>query len=404
MTETGLNAEQIIREKYKALSKYLNEKSRRIWAATEAKSYGRGGISLVSRATGLRYKTIKRGFIELEGQESLEGERIRRVGGGRKRQATKDPTLLQALETLVEPVSRGDPESPLRWTCKSTYKLSEELQNQGHQICQRSVCSRLQELGYSLQAPRKTQEGTQEHPDRNAQFEYINEKVKAFQHQNQPVISVDTKKKEKLGNFKNPGKEYHQKGHPPEVNVYDFLDKRKGKAVPYGVYDMTHDKGWVNVGISHDTAEFAVESIRSWWQQMGKALYPEAMELLITADCGGSNGYRLRLWKVELQKLATELTLTIHVSHFPPGTSKWNKIEHRLFSFISKNWRGRTLIDRATVVNLISHTKTKTGLEVKARLDERGYQKGIKVSDKELAAVNLQRDEFHGEWNYKIRP
>jgi hypothetical protein len=307
------------------------------------------------------------------------------------------------LERLVDPVTRGDPESPLLWTSKSTYHLSEALQQQGHPISQRSVYNLLRESGYTLQANRKRDEGAS-HPDRNAQFEYIYHKVQHFLTTGQPVISVDAKKKENLGNFKNPGQEYHPCGQAPRVRVYDFVDKMLGKAIPYGVYDVAKDQGWVSVGISHDTAEFAVATIRAWWRKLGKPLYKQATDLYITADGGGSNGSRVRLWKTELQRLAKALHLTIHVSHFPPGTSKWNKIEHRMFSFISKNWRGRPLLDSVTVVNLIGSTKTKTGLKITARLDPKRYTKGRRITDQELRRVNLQCDPFHGEWNYTILP
>jgi len=396
--------EQTIKEKYDKFSFCLNERSRRIWAAAEADSYGRGGITVVCNATGISRTTIKQGLLELNDKHKLEHGRLRKKGGGRKKITINNPNIIKELESLVEPVTRGDPESPLRWTAKSTYKLAEELTKKGTKTSQRTVYSLLKnELEYSLQANKKTEEGGN-HPDRNAQFEYINEKTKKFQKNNQPVISVDTKKKENIGNFKNGGKEYQKKGKPTEVNVYDFIDKKLGKVSPYGVYDVSKNIGWVNVGISSDTAEFAVESIRTWWQKMGNPIYSKAKELLITADCGGSNGNRVRLWKTELQKLANEIKMTIHVSHFPPGTSKWNKIEHKMFSFISQNWRGKPLIDRATVVNLISNTKTKSGLEIKARLDQKHYEKGIKVTDEKLTAVNLVKDEFHGEWNYKIIP
>lgn len=345
--------ELIIKEKFDNLSPCLNERSRRIWAATEAKSYGWGGISAVSRATGIDHKTIRTGLIELNDKNKLAVNLIRKKGGGRKKVKETNPNIIKSLESLVEPATRGDPESPLRWTSKSTYKLAAELTDKGMKVSHPTVGRLLSELGYSLQANKKTQEGGK-HPDRNAQFEYINEKTKTFQECKQPVISVDTKKKENIGNLKNNGKEYCKTRNPTEVKVYDFIDKKLGKVAPYGIYDIIQNKGWVNVGISSDTAEFAVESIRTWWHEMGKSMYPKAKEILITADCGGSNGYRVRLWKWELHKLADELNMTIHVSHFPPGTSKWNKIEHKMFSFISKNWRGKPLIDRATVINLIS--------------------------------------------------
>jgi transposase len=395
--------ESVIREKYSAVAAHLTERGRRIWAATEARSYGRGGIAAVYRATGITDKTIRRGMRELRVGRGAEGGRIRHVGGGRKCLTEHDPTLVQDLERLVDPVTRGDPESPLLWTSKSTYHLSEALQAQGHEISQRSVYNLLRESGYTLQANRKRDEGAS-HPDRNAQFDYIYRKVQSFLARTQPVISVDAKKKENLGNFKNVGQEYHPAGKAPRVRVYDFPDKALGKAIPYGVYDLAKDQGWVSVGISHETAEFAVATIRAWWRRMGKPLYKHATELYITADGGGSNGSRVRLWKTELQRLANALHLTIHVSHFPPGTSKWNKIEHRLFSFISKNWRGRPLLDRVTIVNLIGNTKTKTGLTIRARLDPKRYEKGRRVSDQALRRVNLHCDPFHGEWNYSIAP
>jgi hypothetical protein len=404
MQKTSIISEKIIKTKFKEISFCLNERSRRIWAAAEAKNYGWGGISIVSRAIKIDQKTIKSGIFEIENDDKLKGDCIRKPGGGRKKITVDNPDIIKKLEVLIEPATRGDPESPLRWTSKSTYKLAEELTEKESKVSQRTVCSLLKnELGYSLQANRKTNEGGN-HPDRDSQFNFINKKTKRFQKNKCPVISVDTKKKENIGNFKNNGKEYHKKGEPAKVNIYDFIDQEKGKVSPYGIYDFDKNKGWVNVGISSDTAEFAVESIRTWWCEMGKQIYQKAEEILITADCGGSNGYRVRLWKVELQKLATEINKTISVSHFPPGTSKWNKIEHKLFCFISKNWRGKPLVDRATVVNLIGSVKTKTGLIVKARLDENHYEKGIKVTDEELAAVNLKRDKFHGEWNYKISP
>lgn len=391
-----------LHQKYTILSGYLNEKGRRIWAATEAKSQGYGGIALISKATGITYKTIKRGLLELE-KTSLPIDGIRSKGGGRKRNVEKDITLQTDLDNLVGSSTRGDPETPLLWSSKSTYKLADELRASGHKISQKSVYSLLSEMGYTLQSNRKTEEGGT-HPDRDAQFQFITDKTKAFQKNGQPVISVDTKKKENIGNFKNNGRDYHQKGQAPKVNVYDFIDKEKGKVSPYGVYDLAKNKGWVSVGVSHDTAQFAVNGIRSWWYEMGKETYLNATKLYINADGGGSNGWRTRLWKTELQKLATEFQLTLHVSHFPPGTSKWNKIEHRMFSFISQNWRGRPLIDSASVVNLIANTKTKSGLQIRAKLDERSYQKGIKISDEELASVSLKKEKFHGEWNYKILP
>lgn len=395
-----------LRDKYTRMLPYLNERSRRVWAGMEAESLGHGGITIVQAATNLDHKTIRRGITELS--EGIEGKvdlnRIRKKGGGRKKAAAKDPTLIDDIKNIVEPATLGDPERPLRWTSKSLHHIEAELNQESHRASHSLVGRILTDLEYSLQANRKTREGEKDHPDRNAQFEHISETAKAFQKTDCPVISVDEKKKENIGNFKNNGKEYHKKGKPEQVNVYDFIDKEKGKVNPYGVYDLSKDKGWVSVGISNDTAAFAVNSIRAWWNNLGKSAYPKAKKLMITADCGGSNGYRVRLWKVELQKFANEIGRSITTCHFPPGTSKWNKIEHRLFAFISKNWRGQPLIDRATVVSLIGSTKTKTGLAVRAVLDENDYEKGIKVPDEELAAVNIERDQFHGEWNYTIHP
>jgi hypothetical protein len=394
----------VLRRKYEHLSGELNERTRRYWAAAEAEAIGYGGIVIVCEATGMDHKTVQAGLREITHQEEgAPAGRIRRPGGGRKKLTDKDPQLKKALNALVEPTERGDPESPLRWTTKSTLNLAEELTTQGHQASYRTVHRLLAAEHYSLQSNRKTEEGAN-HPDRDAQFRFISECTKAFQTKNQPVISVDTKKKELIGNFKNAGREWRRKGEPRTVNMHDFMDADLGKVAPYGVYDLSKNEGWVNVGIDHDTASFAVESIRRWWTRMGMKRYPHARELMITADCGGSNANRNRLWKVELQKLATEINLTIHVRHFPPGTSKWNKIEHRLFSFISKNWRGQPLIDRATVVNLIANTKTKTGLTVQALLDENTYETGKKISDAEMATINLIRESFHPEWNYGIQP
>jgi transposase len=393
----------LIKERFEALAGFLDERLRRIVAAAEAKAIGYGGISIVSRETGVSRHAISLGCEELKHPEKVTGKRIRKEGGGRKRTIDKDPVLRQDLESLIEPVSRGDPESPLRWTCKSVRKLSDELNQKGHQISHKLVAELLHKMGYSLQANQKTLEGAS-HPDRNAQFEYINHKVKEHQAIEQPVISVDTKKKELIGDFKNGGRELRPKGNPEKVRVHDFEIPELGKDSPYGVYDVTWNRGWVNVGIDHDTAAFAVESIRRWWQLMGEERYPEAKQLLITADSGGSNGYRTKLWKLELQKLANETGLSISVSHLPPGTSKWNKIEHRLFSFISQNWRGKPLVSHAVIVNLIAATTTTEGLRVQCQLDTKSYPTGIKVSDKEMASVNIQRDSFHGEWNYTISP
>lgn len=395
--------EEIISKKYDLLKPFLDEKSKRLFAAAEALSIGTGNISIVSRATGISENTIKKGCNELESGKSLSADKIRAPGGGRKKSFDKDPTLLSDLEALIEPTSRGDPESPLRWTCKSLRNLAGELQNIGHKVSHARVADMLRMLGYSLQANKKTIEGT-EHPDRSKQFEHINEKCKLFQGEHQPVISVDTKKKELIGNFKNVGRELRPKQDPILVNVYDFKDKELGKVNPYGVYDIANNKGWVNVGIDHDTASFAVESIRRWWNVMGCKSYPEAKKLLITADCGGSNGSRVRLWKTELQKLADEAELEISVCHFPPGTSKWNKIEHRLFSQITLNWRGKPLTSYEVVVNLIAATTNSKGLKVKCMLDTNKYPTGIKIEKKQVEELGIIHDEFHGEWNYTFKP
>jgi transposase len=401
--------EEIISKKYNLLKPFLDEKSKRLFAAAEALSIGKGNISIVSRATGISENTIKKGCNELESgkvgtsETPIPDDKMRAPGGGRKKSVDKDITLLPDLETLIEPTSRGDPESPLRWTSKSTRKLAEELKKMGHKVSHSRVADMLHMLGYSLQANKKTIEGT-EHPDRDDQFEHINEKCKIFQIEKQPVISVDSKKKELIGNFKNSGCELRPKKDPTLVNMYDFEDKELGKVSPYGVYDITNNNGWVNVGVDNDTASFAVESIRRWWNMMGCRVYPEAKKLMITADCGGSNGYRVRLWKMELQKLADETGLEISVYHFPPGTSKWNKIEHRLFSQITMNWRGKPLTSYEVVVNLIAATTTSKGLEVKCILDTNEYPKGIKIEKKQLEELNIIRDEFHGEWNYSFKP
>jgi transposase len=395
---------ELIRHKYTPLAPLLNERTRRCWAATEAQALGYGGISRVAEALGIARGTIHAGLVEVQARETaVVPKRIRRVGGGRQKLTEKDLELEDALNRLVEPTTRGDPESPLRWTCKSTTRLAQELEKAGHPVSQRSVCTLLHAQHYSLQANRKTREGNT-HPDRDAQFQYINASVKQFQRAHQPVISVDTKKKELVGNFKNPGREWQPKGAPEKVNVHDFADPQLGKVIPYGVYDLAANAGWVNVGIDHDTAEFAVESIRRWWAHMGKERYPQARKLLITADCGGSNGSRTRLWKVSLQQFADEVHMPIHICHFPPGTSKWNKVEHRLFCFITQNWRGRPLLSRATVVNLIATTTTRHGLTVRAMLDEHSYETGKKVADEELAALKLKPQPFHGEWNYYLLP
>jgi len=391
----------ITREKFLNMKNYLNEKSRRIWAATEAKSLGYSGKTIVHKATGIDYKTIKHGLKDLEEENDLL--RIRKHGAGRKKKTEKNPEIKEKLESFIEPHTRGEPTSPLRWISKSTRNLEKEMKKSGCDVSYRLIARELNNMGYSLQSNKKSQEGSQ-HPDRNKQFHFINNKSKKFIEENQPVISVDTKKKENIGNYKNNGKEYSKKGEPIKVKTHDFPDKELGKVAPYGVYDLSKNKGWFSVGISKDTAQFSINSIKKWWIRMGKKSYPKAKKLFITADCGGSNSYRNRLWKVELQKLSDELQIEIHVSHFPPGTSKWNKIEHRMFSFVTKNWRGRPLVDRATVVNLIANTTTSKGLKIEAELDERIYKSGIKVSDEELAKVNLHREDFHGEWNYKIYP
>jgi hypothetical protein len=359
---------------------------------------------VVAEAMGIARGTIHAGLTEVQGRgTAVVPQRIRSFGGGRQQLTTKDPTLVDALNALVEPTTRGDPESPLRWTCKSTTALAQELERAGHPISQRSVCTLLHTQQYSLQANRKTREGKQ-HPDRDAQFQYINARVKQFQRTKQPVISVDAKKKELVGNFKRPGREWQPQGRPEKVNVHDFPDPALGKVLPYGVYDLAANEGWVSVGIDHDTAEFAVESIRRWWRHMGQARYPHAKKLLVTADCGGSNSSRTRLWKVAVQQLADDLQRPIYVCHFPPGTSKWNKIEHRLFCFITQNWRGRPLLSRAMVVNLIASTTTRQGLTVQAMLDEQSYETGKQVADDELAALKLKPQPFHGEWNYCLLP
>jgi transposase len=395
--------ELAIGERFRALAGEFDERRRRLWAAAEACSAGRGGIAAVARATGISENTIRSGLRELQGGQVLAPGRVRRPGGGRRPLAEKDPTLLADLERLVDPESRGDPEQPLRWTAKSVRNLADAMREMGHRVSFRTIARLLRDLGYSLQANAKTREGAQ-HPDRDAQFGHINATVKAALDAGQPAISVDTKKKELIGDFKNGGRELRPKGSPEPVRTHDFKDKQLGKANPYGIYDIADDVGWVSVGIDNDTAQFAVQSIRGWWQQLGSARYPDASSLTITADCGGSNGNRTRLWKTELQRLADQTGLQICVCHFPPGTSKWNKIEHRLFSFISINWRAKPLISRQVVIDLIAATTTRTGLEVHAHLDEGAYPKGIKISDAQLAAVNLQGHKFHPEWNYTINP
>ena len=392
-----------VQQRHNLIAAHLSEKDKRLWAASEANTIGRGGDTIVCEATGISRVTIGKGKKELSGQPEGTKKRIRKIGGGRKRLMDKNPALMKDLDTLIDPLTRGDPESPLRWTCKSTYKLSEALRKKGHKVSQKTVYLMLQELGYSMQANRKIKEGKQ-NPDRDEQFKFIYKRVKKFQATGQPVISVDAKKKENIGQYKNTGMEWEPSGQPTSVNTYDFPDKEKGKACPYGIYDLTRNEGWVSVGISRDTAQFAVESIRRWWNEMGCFSYPNATRLLITADGGGSNGYRVRLWKSEIQSLVNELGISISICHFPPGTSKWNKIEHQMFSFMSKNWRGRPLDSLGTIVNLIANTTTQKGLKIEAEIDDTQYEKGLKIGDNEMAKLNIERAHFHGEWNYKIMP
>jgi len=398
-----------VRSKFEALAPMMDERMTRLWAAAEAEALGRGGTAAVTKATGILGKRIRAGMVDLAAlratppTEQPQEQRIRQAGAGRKPLEEHNPELLKALDALIDPVTRGDPMSPLRWTCKSTRNLAKELTAQGHSVGHTKVAELLSEAGYSLQGNRKVREGTQ-HPDRNAQFETINRKVKKFQADGQPVISVDTKKKELVGDFKNVGREWQPTGEPVPVRVHDFLDKELGKAIPYGVYDLLRNEGWVNVGVDHDTAEFAVESIRRWWNCMGKTAYPTATKLLVTADGGGSNGSRTRLWKVALQRLADDTGLSIQVCHYPPGTSKWNKIEHKMFCHITQNWRGRPLESLEAVVKLIGSTTTAKGLTVQAGLDRNQYEKGIRVSDKELASLNVHAAHIRGQWNYLIAP
>jgi transposase len=399
----GMDRLAEVRQRFISLQPVLDEKSRRMLVAAESKAWGAGGISAISKTTGVSRQVIRQGLRELEGSPTHPDGRIRRPGGGRKSARQKDPTLVADLEKLVEPATRGDPESCLRWTSKSVRKLAEELVGMGHEVSYPVVAELLHETGYSLQANRKTKEGDS-HPDRNAQFEHIEARVQEYMRLRQPVISVDTKKKELLGDFKNNGQTWRPKKNPEKVRVHDFLIPELGRAAPYGIYDLAQNTGWVSVGIDHDTASFAVATIRRWWQAMGQEKYPQAKRLMITADGGGSNGSRLRLWKLELQMLADETGLAIAVSHFPPGTSKWNKIEHRLFSFISKNWRGQPLTSLQVIVNLIAGTTTRKGLKVHAEIDDRSYPAGIKVADKEMDLISIRRDQFHGEWNYEILP
>jgi hypothetical protein len=395
---------QTLRRKYRGLRSVLTERSRRIWAASEAAALGHGGIGFVEQATGISRSTISRGMRELETPGvPLPAERTRRPGGGRKRTVDTDHRLAADLDALVEPTTSGDPDSPLRWTSKSVRRLATELQAMGHTVSYRLVAQLLNAADYCLQANRKTREGPQ-HPDRDAQFQYLNEQVRRFQRQHRPAISVDTKKKELVGDVKNPGREWRPKGNPESVRVHDFLIKEHGKAVPYGVYDITRNEGWVSIGIDHDTASFAVHTIRRWWKCMGRRAYPDTTALLITADAGGSNGSRVRLWKWELQQFANRTGLTITVCHFPPGTSKWNKIEHRLFSHIAMNWRGKPLVDLVTIISLIGDTTTEDGLRVRSEVDPGRYPKGMVVRDEQMAQIQLEPHTFHGDWNYTIRP
>ncbi len=393
--------------KYNLLKPELDERSRRMWATTEAASLGHGGVVAVSKATGIAESTIRIGRREiktgLSQKISQSTRRVRKKGGGRTPLVQKNKELLEILDMLVDPSSRGDPMSPLRWICKSTRKISQELSTKGYTISHTKVGQLLADLNYSLQSTRKRMEG-RSHPDRDAQFKFINNTVIEFQESEQPVISVDTKKKELIGRFSNNGREYKPKGKPEEVETYDFPSLAEGKGIPYGVYDMTTNQGWVSVGADHDTAQFAVHTIQQWWHQMGKETYPDAKNLLITADGGGSNGSRNRLWKLELQRFADSNELSVTICHFPPGTSKWNKIEHRMFSHITKNWRGRPLTSHEVVVNLIANTTTNAGLKIQAALDTKKYPTGIKVPDKQMAMINLRKNDFHGEWNYTIQP
>jgi hypothetical protein len=401
--------ERQVRERFEAMRPVMDERTRRLWAGAEAEALGWGGIRLVARATGLARMTVQNGAREIREQAAdaptlpPEMQRVRRPGAGRPPILDRFPGLKEDLEALVDPLTRGDPESPLRWTCKSTRTLAEELKSRGYEVSHVTVAGLLDDLGYSLQGTRKTREGTS-HPDRNAQFEYLNSQVEGFMEQGQPVISVDTKKKELIGDFDNGGREYQRKGEPERVRTHDFPDKELGKGIPYGVYDQGRNEGWVSVGVDHDTAEFAVETIGRWWAKVGSIAYPEATHLLITADSGGSNSSRSRLWPTALQGFANETGLEISVCHYPPGTSKWNKIEHRMFSRISENWRGRPLVSREAMIQLIANTTTRTGLRIQAELDSGIYPTGIKVSDEVFDALCIERDEFHGEWNYTLFP
>jgi len=399
----GMSDSDRIRSRFELLAPFLNERTRRLVAGAEAASVGHGGISAVAAATGVSRRAVSAGIRELKSPQALKPGRIRKEGAGRKKATETDPTLFTDLEVLIEPVTCGHPESPLKWTSKSVRKLAAQLNKMGHKTNRTTVSELLNEMGYSLQANKKTVEGSS-HADRDSQFEHINSKAQEYLNDDQPVISVDTKKKELVGNFKNSGRELRPRGKPEQVLVHDFMIPGLGKANPYGVYDVNLNEGWVSVGVDHDTSAFAVQTIRRWWHSMGRAEYPKASRLLVTADCGGSNGYRGRLWKIELQKLADETALEISVCHLPPGTSKWNRIEHRMFSFITQNWRGKPLISHEVIVKLIASTRTEKGLSIRCELDTNNYPKGIKVSDKEMKQINLIRHSFHGEWNYTIRP
>jgi hypothetical protein len=390
-----------IKARFDALSPFLDERARRLFAAAEARAAGRGGIIAVSTATGVARSTIGRGLAELRSGETRHSSRIRRPGGGRRPKTETEPGLLETLTSLIQSAIRGDPEAALLWVSKSQRHLAAALAQRGFTASQQLVGRLLRRLGFSLQANSKTREGTV-HPDRNAQFEYINAQVEAFQFRGQPAISVDTKKKELVGDFKNGGRELRPRGEPEPVRVHDFPLPELGKVAPYGVYDIAANAGWINLGITHDTAAFAVESIRRWWRELGQPRYPQARQLLITADCGGSNGARVRLWKAELQRLADQTNLAITVAHLPPGTSKWNRIEHRLFAFITQNWRGKPLLTHQVIVQLIANTTTRTGLTVQCRLDKTAYDKGVRISDAEMATLNITPADFHGEWNYTI--
>jgi transposase len=397
------DAANLIRQRFEALEPVLDEQGRRRFAAAEALASGHGSVTLVSKVTGIARSTINRGIDEIKERRSAGEDRVRQPGGGRKPKTEQDPTLLEDLKKLLEASTRGDPMSPLLWTSKSLEKLSAALKDMSHDVCPNVVAKLLRKLGYSLQSNRKTREG-RNHPDRDAQFQYLHARMKEHLGEGSPVISVDTKKKEPVGDFKNGGQELRPKASPQEVRIHDFVDPELGRAVPYGVYDIANNTGWVSVGVNHDTAAFAVNTIRRWWQTMGKARYPNARRLMITADGGGSNGARVRLWKIELQKFVDEIAVPVTVCHLPPGTSKWNRIEHRLFAFITKNWRGKPLVSLQAIVQLIGATSTKAGLKVRAELDTNTYPAGIKVTDAELAAIAIERHSFHGEWNYSLKP